>query len=103
MRLSLQTDYALRTLIFLATRTERTTVIDVAAFYGISAHHIGKVVHQLGRGGYVRNQRGPSGGITLARNPGAILVGRVIHDFEGTTRLLECVDTPGVCVIQPGC
>jgi Rrf2 family transcriptional regulator, nitric oxide-sensitive transcriptional repressor len=63
MRLSLQTDYALRTLLFLATRTGRTTVSDVAEFFGISAHHLGKVVHHLGRLGYVRNRRGPDAGI----------------------------------------
>ncbi len=103
MRLSLQTDYALRTLLFLATRTGRTTVADVSGFYGISAHHVGKVVHQLGRLGYVRNHRGPSGGIELAREPSAITVGRVILDFEVNMHLLDCVSMPGVCVIQPGC
>jgi Rrf2 family nitric oxide-sensitive transcriptional repressor len=103
MRLCLQTDYALRTLLFLATRTGRTTVSEVAEFFGISAHHVGKVVHQLGRLGYVRNRRGPSGGIELAREPGTITVGRVILDFEGNTHLLDCVGSPGVCVIQPGC
>ena len=103
MRLALQTDYALRTLLFLATRTERTTVADVAGFFGISAHHVGKVIHQLGRLGYVRNQRGPAGGVELARKPGEITVGRVILEFEGNLHLLQCVGTTGVCVIQPGC
>ena len=103
MRLSLQTDYALRTLLFLATRTGRATVADVAGFFEISAHHVGKVVNQLGRLGYVRNQRGPGGGIMLAREPGAITVGRVVLDFEGNMHLLDCIGTPAVCVIQPGC
>ncbi|MDR3636652.1 MAG: Rrf2 family transcriptional regulator [Isosphaeraceae bacterium] len=103
MRLSLQTDYALRTLLFLATRSGRTTVSDVAEFYGISAHHVGKVVHQLGKLGYVRNQRGPGGGIVLAKRPEAITVGQVVLDFEGNMHLLDCVGTAGVCVIQPGC
>ena len=103
MRLSLQTDYALRTLMFLATRSGRTTVGDVAGFFGISAHHVGKVVHQLGRLGYVINHRGPLGGIELARKPGAITVGRVIEEFEGNMHLLDCVATPNQCVIQPGC
>ena len=103
MRLSLQTDYAMRTLMLLATRAVRTTVSDVAEFYGISANHVGKVVHQLGRLGYVRSHRGPGGGIELAREPAAITVGRVILDFEGNAHLLDCVGTPGVCVIQPGC
>jgi len=103
MRLSLQTDYALRTLLFLATRTGRTTVADVAGFFGISVHHVGKVVHQLGRLGYVTNHRGPGGGITLARKPCAITVGRVVLDFEGNMHLLDCVAAPDPCVIQPGC
>lgn len=103
MRLSLQTDYALRTLLYLATRTARTTVSDVAEFFGISVHHLGKVVHQLGRLGYITNRRGPGGGIALAREPSAITVGRVVLDFEGNTHLLDCVATPGQCVIQPGC
>ncbi len=103
MRLSLQTDYALRTLMFVATRSGRTTVADVAGFFGISAHHVGKVVHQLGRLGYVINHRGPLGGIELARKPGAITVGRVIEEFEGNMHLLDCVAAPNQCVIQPGC
>ncbi len=37
MRLSLQTDFALRTLLYLATRTDRATVAEVAEFYQISA------------------------------------------------------------------
>jgi Rrf2 family nitric oxide-sensitive transcriptional repressor len=103
MGLSLQTDYALRTLLFLATRSGRTTVTDVAGFYGISSHHVGKVVHLLGRLGYLRNHRGPGGGIALAKPPGTISVGQVIRDFEGNMNLLECVRTSNVCVIQPGC
>ena len=103
MRLALQTDYALRTLLFLATQSERATVAEVAEFYAISAHHVGKVVHQLGRLGYVRNHRGPGGGIVLARAPSAITVGAVVSDFEGNMHLLDCVGAPGQCVIQPGC
>lgn len=103
MRLSLQTDYALRTLLFLATHSDRSTVTEVAEFYGISAHHLGKVVQQLGRLGYVRNHRGPGGGIQLAKPPASLTVGQVISDFEGTTRLLDCVEVADVCVIQPGC
>jgi Rrf2 family nitric oxide-sensitive transcriptional repressor len=103
MKLSLQTDYALRTLLLLATRSERTTVADVAEFFGISEHHVGKVVHQLGRLGYVRSHRGPSGGVELACKPAEVTVGRVILEFEGNMHLLDCVGSADRCVIQPGC
>jgi Rrf2 family nitric oxide-sensitive transcriptional repressor len=103
MKLTVQTDYALRTLLYLAQRTGRWTIGDIAEFYRISAHHMGKVAHQLGKLGLIRNIRGPGGGLELARPAGSITIGTVIRAFEGTTRMLECVDSPGVCVIQPGC
>jgi Rrf2 family transcriptional regulator, nitric oxide-sensitive transcriptional repressor len=103
MRLALQTDFALRTLLYLASHSGRPTIAEVAEFFGISAHHLGKVAHQLGRLGFVRNRRGPGGGIELARPAAAISVGAVVRAFEGNTHLLECVGTAGVCVIQPGC
>lgn len=103
MRLALHTDYALRTLLYLATRPGRATVAEVAGFYGISVHHVGKVVNELGRLGVIRNHRGPGGGMELARPSPAISVGEVIAAFESTTALLECLERPGMCVIQPGC
>lgn len=103
MRLALHTDYALRTLIYLAGNRGRTSVRHVAEFYGISAHHVAKVVQRLSRLGYVRSIRGIGGGIELARDAGEVRVGQVIRDLEGGLPLLECVATPRVCVIQPNC
>lgn len=103
MRLALQTDYALRTLIYLAGHPGRAHVRDVANFFRISAHHVAKVVNQLSRLGYVRSVRGIGGGIELARQPDEIRLGDVILQFEGNLHLLECVGTENVCVIQPNC
>src|SRR6476620_1454086 len=103
MRLGLHTDYALRTLIYLAGRSERASVAQVAAFYEISKDHVAKVVQSLARQGYVRSIRGAGGGIELARRPEEIRIGEVIEDFEGNLHLLECVGVENVCVIQPGC
>ena len=104
IRLSLATDFALRTLLFLGSRRgERVCVRDVADFYGISSDHVSKVVQQLSRHGVVRTDRGRTGGLSLAREPGQITVGEIVELFEGPVSLLECVSTPGVCVIQPQC
>ncbi|MEX0939518.1 MAG: Rrf2 family transcriptional regulator [Pirellulales bacterium] len=103
MRLSLHTDYALRTLMYLACAAERSTAAEVAAFYGISAHHVSKVVHRLVKLRLVRSIRGLGGGIELGRSPGEINVGAVIEAFEGSMHLLDCVDTENVCRIQPFC
>lgn len=106
MRLSLQTDYALRTLMFLAARKNkaRGTIADVAGFFQISEAHVAKVVNQLARQGFVRSIRGIGGGIELGRDAAQIRVGEVIAAFEGTMHLLECVGTEQeVCVIQDRC
>jgi Rrf2 family nitric oxide-sensitive transcriptional repressor len=101
--LSLQTDYALRTLIYLAGRPARTQIGQVAEFYGISVHHVAKVANQLARWGYIRSVRGIGGGIELARRPQDIRVGEVVAASEGNMHLLECVSTDNLCVIQPAC
>lgn len=103
MRLTTHTDFALRTLMYLATTAERATVTQVAQLYGISADHVAKVVNKLSRLGYVRSVRGIGGGIELARGPHDIRLGEVIEAFEGNMHLLECVATENVCAIQPFC
>lgn len=103
MRLALLTDYALRTLIYLAGRADRARIDEVAEFYRISVHHVAKVVNLLARRGLIRSIRGVGGGIEMARPAEAISIGEVVATIEGNTHLLECVATEGVCVIQPGC
>ena len=103
MQLTMQTDYALRTLMYLASRNERATVSEVAALFKISSHHVAKVVNQLSRLGYIRSVRGLGGGIELALPLEEIRLGEVIERFEGNLHLLECVRTENVCVIQPFC
>ena len=103
MRLTTQTDFALRTLMYLTARSGRATVAQVAQLYGISTHHVAKVVNLLGRHGYVRNVRGIGGGIELAKLPEEIWLGDVVESFEGNMHLLECVDTENVCAIESFC
>lgn len=103
MRLALHTDFALRTLMFLATRGGRATAAEVARFYRISGPHVAKVVNQLSRLGFLRSIRGIGGGIELSRPADQIRVGEVIMACEGNMHLLECVGTERVCVIQSFC
>jgi len=103
MRLSLQTDYALRTLMYLGTMGGRFSVEQVASFYQISGDHVAKVVSQLARLGFVRSIRGLGGGIELGKPATEIFLGDVIAAFEGPCHLLECLGREGVCVIESYC
>jgi Rrf2 family nitric oxide-sensitive transcriptional repressor len=103
MRLALHTDLALRTLMFLAARRQRSSINEIASFYRVSPGHLAKVAQRLAREGFIRSVRGVGGGIELARAPEEITIGEVVSRFEGTMHLLDCVAIEDVCVIQPGC
>jgi Rrf2 family nitric oxide-sensitive transcriptional repressor len=105
MRLTLQTDYALRMLMYLAIHQGRPCrVTDVATEYGISRNHLLKVALKLGRLGYLTTARGRSGGIALGRRPEDISLGEVVRHMEDGFALVECMHGEGGgCVISPAC
>jgi Rrf2 family nitric oxide-sensitive transcriptional repressor len=66
-----------------------------------------KVVHQLGKLGYLETVRGRSGGIALARAASAIRIGAVVRDMEEST-LVPCfaraaLPGEGGCRIDGAC
>ena len=100
MRLTRYTDYAMRVLLYLGARPEKLcSIAEVSRAYGISQHHLMKVVNDLVRAGYLESVRGRSGGIRLARAAAQINVGGVIRHTEGGFDLVDC----GSCVIAPAC
>lgn len=104
MHLTMQTDYALRTLIFLGTRPgEIVSVQAIAEAYGISTHHLAKVAKQLVRDGLVEGHRGHAGGLRLARKALRVRVGDVVRAFEPGLDLVECFRPDGQCPIAPAC
>lgn len=102
--LALQTDFALRALIFLAARQpRRCQITEIADFFGISRDHLAKAVRRLSQAGYIRTLRGVGGGLELARPAEEIAIGEVIQQMEGKLSLLDCTAVNNVCRIQPGC
>jgi Rrf2 family nitric oxide-sensitive transcriptional repressor len=104
MQLSSFTDYALRILIYAAARPEqRCLTADVASAYGISRHHVVKVVNELQHLGFIETTRGRSGGFTLARSPEDIRVGDVVRRTE-SSMLVECFDRhTNTCPLAQAC
>lgn len=105
MRLTLFSDFALRVLMYLALNEgQRATAGEIAEAYGISHHHLKKVVHLLGRGGWVRTTRGQGGGLALEQAPARIPLGDVVRACEGEAPLAPCHGQPaGDCRIAPVC
>lgn len=103
MQLTLFTDYALRTLVFLALQPDNqlSNITEVAERFNISRNHVVKIVHQLGIKGYIETIRGKHGGIRLARSSDLINLKDLVADMENVTCLLDC-QREG-CRLMPGC
>jgi Rrf2 family nitric oxide-sensitive transcriptional repressor len=83
LHLTVQTDYSLRLLMYLALKEDGlATIAEVADSYGISKNHLMKVAHQLGLAGYIETVRGRRGGLRLARPAEAIGLGDVVRKTE---------------------
>jgi len=104
MRLTLWTDYALRTLIYVGAKDgQLSTIAEIAESFDISKTHLMKVVNKLAQQGYLDTVRGKGGGIRLGRPAARIAVGAVVRETEDDLAVLGCLAGPGFCRIQGCC
>jgi Rrf2 family nitric oxide-sensitive transcriptional repressor len=92
MQLTKYTDYAFRTLIFLGLQkpAELVTITNVSEHFDISRNHLVKIVHHLGKLGYIETIRGKGGGIRLARPASKINLREVVEAVEETLEPINC-------------
>lgn len=104
MQLTMHTDFALRLLIYAGlSASERVTSREVSEAYGLSHHHVTKVVQRLAHYGFVETTSGRGGGFALTRAPAAIDLGDVVERMEPHFRIVECFSPEGRCVIRREC
>ncbi len=83
MKLQKSTCFALFAVIELAAEPQRQlAAAEIANKYGISLHHLAKVLHDLNRAGIVVAVRGAGGGYRFAANPKRLTLMDVIELFE---------------------
>ncbi|WP_266172068.1 RrF2 family transcriptional regulator [Dyella subtropica] len=104
MRLTLQTDYSLRLLMYLAVQGDRRSSIhEIATQFEISKNHLMKVTQRLAALGYVDALRGRSGGLKLAGDPAQVCIGDVVRAMEPDFAIVECFGSENTCTITPVC
>lgn len=85
MRFSLQVQYAICGAFDLAYNGhhEPVQVRVISERQGIPARYLEQILGRLRRAGIVSSKRGPGGGYTLARPPGAVTLREVVEAVEG--------------------
>lgn len=96
MRLTNQTQYAVRMLMFCAQKQDRlATTREIARFFDLPEKFMLKVLHALGKTGLIETVRGRGGGFRLAKPADEIRLGEVIRMVESDFELAECFSEGG--------
>ncbi len=105
MKITRFTDYGLRTLMYVAARSENiASVKEIAEHYGISRNHMVKVVHRLSQLGYIETTKGKGGGIKIAKGTENLRLGDLISQLEPNMHIVECFDVKtNTCRITASC
>ena len=93
MKLTKQTDYAFRILMFCAAGGGNLSrVADISRVYGASEPFLFKILNPLVEAGIVETVRGRNGGIRLARPANRITLGDVVRVTEENFLMAECFE-----------
>lgn len=105
MKFTKKTDYALRTMQFLARQhfdgdggsPLPVPVQTIAEKSRLSLRFLQGIVSRLSKAKLLRTVPGVKGGIMLARDPERIAILEIIEAVEGRINLMECMEHPEQC------
>jgi Rrf2 family iron-responsive transcriptional regulator len=105
MRLTRQTNYAIRILMYCAANNDRLShVAEVADAYNVSELFLFKILKPLVEHGMVETVRGRNGGIRLARPAAEISLFDVVRVTEENFAMAECFENDAVdCPLVDSC
>ena len=92
-------EYALHSLLTLATRPDPVSVRDLATFQKIPERFLAKIFTRLKKAKLVEGIEGISGGFALARPAGEIRVMEVLAAVDPGRTLFACAEIRGKCAL----
>ena len=93
MRLQISTRLAIFAVLELtAHKGRQLSVAEIGQKYGVSSHHLAKVMHVMGRAGLVHSVRGAGGGYQFIGNARRITLLDVVQLFENLSSVEQDVD-----------
>ncbi|HEV7433668.1 MAG TPA: iron-responsive transcriptional regulator RirA [Pseudorhizobium sp.] len=105
MRLTKQTNYAVRMLMYCAANQGRLSRIpEIAKAYGVSELFLFKILQPLTRAGLIETVRGRNGGVRLGRAADRITLFDVVKVTEDSFAMAECFeDGVAECPLVDSC
>jgi Rrf2 family protein len=108
MLVTRETDYAIRTVVYLAKDGGRlANVTEVAEAMRIPKTFLAKIVQRLAKHGILESSRGVNGGFRLAIVPKEISLFSILEAIQGTAAINMCVagrrtcGLSGTCAVHP--
>lgn len=105
MRLTRQTNYAIRILMYCAANEGQLSRIpEIAAAYSVSELFLFKILQPLVEAGFVETVRGRNGGVRLGKPAGQINLFEVVRVTEESFAMAECFENDAAdCPLVDSC
>ena len=105
MLISRTSQYAIQSLIYLATQSQGAPVKikDVAEKLQVPSAYLSKIMQELAKGGLVTSFRGPLGGFILSADPSEIDLLRILLVTEGNEFTKACMLGLKLCSDETAC
>lgn len=100
MRITLESDYALRILTAMAEYDGITDAKTISADTSVTQRFTLKILHKLVQGGLVQSFKGVNGGYKLKVAPERITLKKVIELIDGPIAIARCLESEEACSLN---
>ena len=100
MRITLESDYALRIITCMAGRNDKTDAKTISDETSVTLRFTLKILHKLVLGNLVKSFKGVNGGYVLKVSPENITLKKVIELIDGPIGIARCLETAEQCSLN---
>lgn len=100
MRITLESDYALRIVTALAEQGERLDARTLSETTSVTLRFTLKILHKLAVGGIVKSYKGVGGGYVLSISPSELTLKTVIELIDGPIAIARCIESAEGCALN---
>jgi len=100
MRITLESDYALRIVTALAAKGDRMDSKALSDETSVTPRFTFKILHKLVTGDIVKSYKGVGGGYVLSRSPSEITLKKIIELIDGPIAIARCLESDEGCALN---